>query len=158
MAGVTIRLEGARELHRELKKLERKAATKISRKALRDGAKVILKETKSAAPKRSGLLQRSLKVKAGKRKKDTVRFRVQTAGGDYKGEAFYGAFVEYGHKAGSRKLGAKRRDVKPNPYMGPAFEKSKEKAARVIVESIKHGLALGGGKVVRTGGFTGKKF
>lgn len=136
----SVRLEGGKELERELKEVEPKVAKKVVTKALRAGAKVILKAAKSAAPKRTGLLQRSLTVRAAKRKKGRVAFVVQTKGGDFKGKSFYAAFLEYGHKAGSRKL-ANRKIIPPQPFLSPAFDSAKDDAARTVVDTARFELA-----------------
>lgn len=135
-----IRLEGAKELYRKLRDLPAKFARKILSKALRAGAKVVQAAAKKLAPKLSGLLRRSIKVRATKRKKGRVGFVVGTSAGDYKGKSFYGAFLEWGHRLGSRKLGSKRRKVKPKPYAGPALKQTANEAVRVIGEEINKGL------------------
>jgi HK97 gp10 family phage protein len=134
-----VTLEGGAKLERKLKALDAKVSKKIVTKALRAGAKIILTAAKAAAPKQSGTLKKSLKVRAGKRKKGTVRFVVQTATGDFKGETYYAAFLEYGHKAGSRKL-ENRKVIPAKPYLGPAFDSKKEEAAKAIADSMRHGI------------------
>lgn len=137
--GGTIRLEGAAELEKKLNALDRKVANTISKKAVRAGAKTVLAKAKQLVPKKSKLLSKSLKVRAGKRRKGTVRFSVQTKDGFFQGETFYAAFVEFGHKAGSRKL-ENRKEVPAHPFLEPAFEQSTGAAVDVIIGVIRHGL------------------
>jgi HK97 gp10 family phage protein len=134
-----VTLEGGAALERKLKALDDKVSKKIVTKALRAGAKIILTAAKTAAPKRLGLLKKSLKVRAAKRKKGNIRFVVQTAYGDFKGETFYSAFLEYGHLAGSRKLES-RQPVPAQPFLGPAFESKKDEAAQAITAVIRQGI------------------
>ena len=108
----TLRLEGGKALERKLKTLPTRVRNKVVRTALRDGAKIVQAETKSLAPVQTGLLKKSLKVRAMKRKKGRIGINVQMGAGDYKGETFYGAFVEYGHKLGKRTNGIKRAQKK----------------------------------------------
>lgn len=140
----SVKLQGGKELERKLLALDRKIARKIVSQALRAGAKVILKQARANAPKRTGLLRRSLKVKAGKSKKGRVSFVVQTAAGHYKGETFYGSFVEFGHKLGKRRRakGVKdeRKRIPAQPFLEPAFNSKKEQAARVIADVIRQGI------------------
>jgi hypothetical protein len=42
--------------------------------------------------------------------------------------------------------------------MTRGFNKSKKTASAVMEESLRHGLALKGGKVRKVSGFTGRKF
>jgi HK97 gp10 family phage protein len=136
-----IKLEGGAELERKLKAIDAKLAKSIVKKALRAGAKVVLKAAKAKAPRKSGLLVKSLKVRSAKAKKGAVRMAVQTREGDFKGETFYAAFTEFGHRIGNRKLGNARKVVEAKPFLGPAFDASKDEAARAITETIKQGLS-----------------
>ena len=85
-------------------------------------AKIVLAEGEEPVPKSSGLLAKSLKVRAAQRRKGMARFAVQTAEGFFRGETFYAAFIEFGHKVGSRKL-ANRKQVLAQPFLKPAFER-----------------------------------
>jgi HK97 gp10 family phage protein len=161
--GGRIRIDGLAELDRKLKLLPKKVAGKISRKALRAGSKVILKEAKALAPVATGTLKASLKVKSGKRKRGFVSVQVQTADGDYRGETFYGAFLEYGHKSGKRNQGKvisvrrgkrgrpkitrddKRKTVPAKPYMAPAFVRKKYAALAAIKAELHRGIESGAG-------------
>jgi HK97 gp10 family phage protein len=134
-----IRLEGGPELERKLAELDKKVAFKITSRALRAGAKVILKETKARAPKRSGLLRRRLKVRAGKRRKGSIRFSVSTSDKDYSGDTFYAAFVALGHKVGSRKL-PNRKKVAPNRFMEESFDARKRDATEEMIRELRTGI------------------
>jgi len=139
--GLSITLEGAAALEKKLNLLDAKVSRKIVSRALRAGAKVILDKAKQLAPRgKSGKLYKSLKVRAGKRKKGVIRFVVQTKDGDFKGETFYGAFIEFGHKAGSRKLGNSRKSIPAKPYLGPAFDSKKDEALDIMLGVIRHEL------------------
>ncbi len=135
-----IRLEGGPELERKLAALDRKVAFKISSQALRAGAKVVLKATKARAPKRSGQLRKALRVRAGKRRKGSIRFSVLTSDKDYTGDTFYAAFVTFGHKVGSRKL-ANRKSVPADPFMEDAFNASRDEATKTIIATIRQGIS-----------------
>ena len=138
-----MKLEGAKELDRALTRLGRKVGGKIGRKALRAGAKPILANAKSRAPKgKKGFIPPSLKLKAGKRsrKKNYVNIVIQTAKGWFKGKEFYAAFVEFGHFLGSRKLGSARKWVPPQPFVRPAFDSKGKQAVRIIMRELRQGI------------------
>ena len=139
MDGVTMRLEGAAGLDAALRKLEAKIGKKLGGRALRAGAKLIQKEAASRAPvAEKGLIPPSVKVRAGKRKgktRDYINIIVATAQGWFKGSAFYAAFLEFGHFAGSRKLGDARAWVPPQPFVGPAW-KAKRHAVLAKIISV----------------------
>jgi HK97 gp10 family phage protein len=109
-----------KQLARKLAKLERAARNKVVRKGIREGAKIILKPARKAAPKRTGLTRKAIKTKVMKRKKDRIGLNVQIGKGEYKGETFYAAFVEFG-----------TRRMKARPFLGPAYYKYRRKAMKV---------------------------
>lgn len=61
---------------------------------------------------------------------------VGAAAKDFTGPAFYGSFVLYGHKAGSRKLGDSRKEVKGRNFIKQAFDQTKEEAVNKTIEEI----------------------
>lgn len=144
----TIKLQGADKLFRQLRSLDRKVARKAMSRAMRAGAKIINAEAKARAPVRSGLLKKSIKTRmAKKRKRGEIKFNVGTSKGSYQGKTFYGAFVEFGWKVGSEKLGDDRKQVEPKPFLRPAFDAKKHEAAQTITSVLKSEIAaaLSGG-------------
>jgi HK97 gp10 family phage protein len=148
-ASGSIRLVGAKELQAALDALEKKTVTKFSRTAVREGAKVVQRAAKAKAPKRSGKLRRSIRVRAKKnKKKGEVAFLVTSGAGDnvFKGETWYGAAVEFGHKVGKRPsgvrgaiskfLGDNRKQVPPHPFLAPAFQAAADAAASAITAKL----------------------
>jgi HK97 gp10 family phage protein len=138
----SFKIEGADKIDAALSAIEKNVAKKIARKALREGGKIILKEAKSNAPKESGALKKSIKLRAGKsKKKGRASVVIGTGAKWFQGDQFYGAFLEFGHKAGSRKLGDARKQVEAKPYLAPAGEAKAAEAARKVVDSIWEQLA-----------------
>jgi HK97 gp10 family phage protein len=133
-------VRGGKALAAKLRKLPNKISNKIQRKGLRAGAKLIQRAAKKLAPKDTGLLRSSLRVRAGKPRKGKVAVRVMTGEGDYKGETFYGSFLEYGHRLGHRKLGSQRKMIPAKPYMKPAFEQNKDAAVKAVRQAIREGI------------------
>jgi HK97 gp10 family phage protein len=135
-----LKLQGGAELAAKLETLPTRVANKVIRQSLRIGTKIILAETVAKAPVNTGLLKKTLKVRAMKRRRNQIGVQVITEGGFYQGKAFYGAFLEFGHKAGPRKLGNKRQQVPAKPFIKPAFDAVKEQAASVILQAMKQGI------------------
>lgn len=132
-------IQGAAELEAKLKALPRKVSGKITRQALRSGAKVVQKQAQADAPRKTGLLARSIKVRAAKRSRGRIGILVQTATGFFKGKSFYSGFIEFGRKTGSRKS-AVRREVPADPFMARALEKKKAEAVQVVAAEIRKGI------------------
>lgn len=109
-------LTGDRELNRKLQTLKGPKQKKAVRKASRESLKPLASATSRAAPRRSGLLARSVKVRALKRSRKRVGARVTIGEGSFKGRTFYGGFIELGRKTGKRGS-AHRRQVEENDFM-----------------------------------------
>jgi len=100
---VQVSLAGDVETLELLRTLPAKLVKGALRKSLRESAKTVLRGAKFRAPRKSGLLIKTLKVRAFKRtRKAVVGFTVGTAAGDYKGQTFYGGFQEYGWRPTGR--------------------------------------------------------
>ena len=87
------------ELDRMLEQLPKKLRNKGARKATREAAKIVLEDARRLVPVDTGQLESSLKVRARKRSrrnKGTVGHSVTTSEGLFKGEEFYGGFIELG--------------------------------------------------------------
>jgi HK97 gp10 family phage protein len=133
---IDIRVIGDKALQRKLKGLEDKMQKKIVRKALREGGKIVLREAKNRAPKDTGSLRASLKLRSLKRSKKRIGVQIVTdeaalmkakdrkAGRKVKRSTnadrllFYAAFVELG-----------TRNMPARPFLRPAL---KSKKAEVI--------------------------
>jgi HK97 gp10 family phage protein len=148
-AGGSIRVtvQGAQETIAKLAKLRTTEANKMIRKGLRAGSKIIQRETIAQSPvgparkdHKPGTLKRSFKVRAMKRKRGRIGILVQSGKGFFKGDTFYSGFVALGHKAGPRRLGNDRKQVKANEFMKRAADKSAPEAIRVLEETVKREL------------------
>ena len=121
------------EAAESLKQLGRTTERKILRKGLRAGAKIIKAAAQADAPSRTGLMARKIKVRAGKSGKGRISVNVGVGAKDFTGKAFYAAFVLFGHRVGSRKLGDSRKIVPANNFLERAFESSGESAKEAAV-------------------------
>ena len=136
---VTIKLEGGKEIHRALMRMEAKVARKITKRALRAGTKVIRDQAVANAPSDTGRMKKAMIVRAArKRKRGEASFNVmfdtkkypelitRTAGGK---RFFYPAVVEYGTATRPAKA-----------FMRRAWDSRKMDALRVIMRAFRGGL------------------
>lgn len=124
------------------------AAKPILKDAMKAGGKIIQVDAQANVkdgpgtehPK--GMLRRSIKTRTSSRN-SLVRVTVGTSSKSnlYVGKTFYGGFREYGHKIGSRKLGAARRDVPPHPFMSKAVKDKGNQAGALVIQMVQDGLA-----------------
>ena len=118
-----------RKLNKKLKTLESKIEKKLTRQALRAGAKIIAKEAKLRAPVDTGELKSKIKVWALRRSRKRIGVLVGTSAKEYTGDQFYAAFVEYGTK-----------DMPAKPFLGPAAEAKGPEAAAVVGKTLADGI------------------
>jgi HK97 gp10 family phage protein len=154
-AGTSIEVKGLKELEAKLRELAK--PQKIVRQGLRAGAKPIQKTAKALAPKQSGKLAKSIRVRAGKpNKKGRLTVIVTTSGKDnlFTGATYYGAFVELGHFTGRRlkvkgkaayhaaSLAAGRKHVPGKHFMLRAAEQAAGAAVAAFIAKLKDGIAM----------------
>jgi HK97 gp10 family phage protein len=134
-------VDGVEEVVRKLQSIEPKLQKQALRKAVREGAKVIQREAEANVPVDTGQLREAIKIRAPKkRKKGRISTLVQVGKGDFRGDTFYGAMIEYG----TSKMPAR-------PFMTPAYESKGEAAKNVAVAEIEkaldriiRGMSIGG--------------
>lgn len=114
---------GHRLIDHKLSKMPAKAQKALLRKALRVTAKEIQADAKRRAPDESGLLRRSIKVRAGKRSRTRISVEVRTDPRNFEREdTVYAFFIERGTKFAA-----------PQPFLLPAL-KAASRSARVTFE------------------------
>lgn len=87
--------------------------------------KIIKKEVAQNAPRDSGAIARSVKIKSGKRSRKGMSIDVVIGEGNFKGDTFYAAMVEYGT---SKQVG--------QGYMRAAFDSKGEQAKKIVMGEI----------------------
>lgn len=127
---ISMDLTGEREIVRALRNLSRGQQNKAFRKSFRTAAKHIRDRAAAKAPRDTGRLARSLKVRAGRRSREGPSITIISEGanttskgapkrsrakrlGQFRGETYYGGFVEYGT---SRQAA--------QPFLRPAFDET----------------------------------
>ena len=138
---LTMTVFGDREVAAKFKTLPKRVQGKVLRQSLRPAAKIVNEEAKQQVPVDTGALRKSLKLRAGKkRKRGVVAIVVQTGAGFFQGETYYGGFVQFGHRIGSRKLGDARKMVPANPFLTRAYDAKKDQALRLTESLIASGV------------------
>ena len=133
---------GIDELDALFKEAIPKMQKQIVRKATRAVAKDVLADAKARAPHDTGLLESSLVVRSAKitnkRRRGIEGHSVETKDGLFRGETFYGAFVELGHKTRSGST------VAEDSYLRYAIYTQKDRRraifANVMIDEIKRTL------------------
>ena len=122
---VSIKLEGAEELERQLKGLDETLRKKAYRKALTKGANVVLKSAKEKVPVDTGNLKRSLAKKVTVSKREHSARIGWTQGKQAKHDAYYGHMVEYGTMRSAAQ-----------PFMRPSLDNHEDDVLDAYGEAI----------------------
>lgn len=139
MARVRVHVDGLKEAEKALRALGPQVARRVLRKAVQAGANRVLYSAQLKAPHDTGLLLSTLVARTGtSKKKGRVSARVGMKAGDFKGEAFYGSFLEYG----TAKMEAR-------PYLRPAFDEQRENATNIVRAKIAEGVEAEARKIAR---------
>lgn len=174
MIGFDVQID-TKDLERDLQSLPEKLARKWLRKGVLEGAKFLRDRVRQGAPIRregvrgkyfaksgdqriryAGFLRRNIGAKYAKERssKFDVRYHVRPIG-----YAFYGFFVEGGHRAGKRSstnrksTAAARSVVPPHPFMEPVFRN----AANEVIARMKTVIQQGAYYEWASTGFQGLK-
>lgn len=127
---VTVKIKGAKLLNNALKNLPQAVERKLAMKALRKGARVILKEAKARAPVRRGTLKKSLAIRTPPRQtKSAPRILVGATR-----DAPHAHLVEFGHAivVADGAVGF----VAAKPFLRPAFETRKADFLKIAGQEL----------------------
>ena len=126
--GSAITIQGAVEISKALRKLPERIAKKVVRQSIREGLKPVKNAVRTEAPYLTGRTKKAVKIKAWKRKKWRIGASVRIGAGDYLGETYYAAFVQYG---------TVRRAA--DPFMTRAYEQTGDRAKAETMRLIREG-------------------
>lgn len=129
MSKVEIDIGGMDDLIKELNLLGRKGSS-IENKALRAGAEPILKDAKLDAPELTGKGKKGLAISRPKTSKGTKYIKIGLDKSDIS-EIYYMKFHEFGTS-----------NMPAKPFLGPAYEKNKDKSQKIMIDIIKNKLNL----------------
>jgi HK97 gp10 family phage protein len=121
----SLALDGFDNLRKAFERLGRTESRKRVSRALREASKLILDRAIENAPEKTGELKDSLTIKAMRRKKGRVGFRVTCGEGWFKGRTFYGAFQEFGTS-----------HQPARPFIRPAYDTEKSACEQVILDGL----------------------
>lgn len=139
--GLDVTITGVKEIDRALAQLPPKVAKKVIRQAIRQALKPVAQRAKLLAPRgETGQLKRAIKVRAMPRRRGRIGLEVRVGEGDFKGETFYAAFVEYGTSKMDKK-----------PFMRPAFDQTKDEARNEAIRLIRAGIEREAAALGRSG-------
>ena len=124
-----IELEGMQELLDNLQQLGQKAA-RIENQALIKAAEPILADAVQNAPEKTGRGKRGLTISRPRKQGEGRYVLVGLDRGDIS-EIFYMKFHEFGTSK-----------MKARPFLGPAYEKNKNKAVEIIRNELRRELGL----------------
>lgn len=155
---VKVEVQNLGSLERDLSALAGKLTKKDLLPIIRPGARTFSRAVKQRAPKRTGYLRSSIKVKAGKGKATQPYATVLTTFGNKKSKkfGFYGFFIHNGvvqyatkrnkregaHSVDNRERAAARHGwrIKPEPFVYEAFETNVQQVADAILNKIEASL------------------
>lgn len=137
---------GVDEIVRQLKRVG-KAPAKVLTTATKKGANIIRSQAKSDAPKNTGALKRSIKIKSEKRKTGKKVYQIKFIGDNLAKvsksgkRSFYPVSQEYGwtDKNGKRHLGDGKK------FLRNALSNNRNLVQEVLISEIQRGL----GEIVR---------
>lgn len=134
-----ITLHGDKELAAIIRTLPDKVQRKLLRRAVTKGSTPVLRRAKQLAPRRSGLLRRSLKRKIKTYKGGVV---VAVIGPDKNVSGVVGKrkhtpgkiahLVEYGHGG--------KHPAPPHAFLEPALESTKAQAVAIMEDTLRQGI------------------
>ena len=100
---IKVSVSGLDEVKRKLEKLASDEQEKIIQSAFEKGAGTIQQSAIQFCPVATGELKNAIIIKTTNRKGNVVcKVGIQGGGHKYRGQFFYGSFVEFGHYAGKR--------------------------------------------------------
>lgn len=143
-----IEVFGIDKLEKDLSSIADKMTKKELAKLIRPGAVIFQKEIKAQAPRRTGTLQRAVRVRIGRGKASDPAATVETYFAKiYKSprtgafvRPYYSWFVEQGTKERFRGKKQKKQiptgSIKANNFVARAFDAKVNEAARLILDKI----------------------
>lgn len=168
----TMTLDGFAELSADLKKIAGEELKNVVAGALKAGGERIESAARAKCPVDEGKLVAQINATEALRYHDAIVVYINAGKGvaapgnqGFAADAFYGKFVEYGHKVGRRArnkdlakllafplrgrktrtkdqqaiikfLDSQRPDVRAKPFMRPAFDEQKDKAAALLDDAV----------------------
>lgn len=127
-----VRVEGIDDVIRALQQADREIQKEIE-DLISECAEIVFREADARAPILTGKSRNTLRIEVGKNNKGAFYANVVIGNGTGKEDPFYITFYE---------LGTSRQA--PEPFMRPAFDKSKRKIRQHLIEGLRDVIARQG--------------
>lgn len=129
-------VRGLSEVIKQLEKFPKEIEKRVVRRELRKASKIILSEAKQRAPRRSGELEKGLKIRM-KAKKGSRWLRSQV-----RSTARHSHLIEFGHRMVGHKPNKKVVGfVPPTPYLRPAMINNQDRVMSTLGEGVAKSIA-----------------
>lgn len=139
--GFSFTILGRKPIDRAFEQLPERLARKVVRQAMRKAMKPVAAQVKANAPVDTGATRRAVKVRAARRTRKGFGVNVQVGEGDYKGDTFPAAMVEYGTADRRKKsTGQHVGRVKARRFLHRAYRQKKDEARRIADREISAGI------------------
>ncbi len=138
-AGGGVIVTGFEELDKALAEFPANVQKAMARKGTRKAAKdIVLPDAKNRVPENTGDLADSLTVRTVKRSRGKIGHMVTTKDGFYKGDQFYGGFIEFGTKERQHKSGKSVGAIQPHyhSFMRPAVYENSDKIKSLFADVL----------------------
>lgn len=142
---ISFKTRGDKRILKKLAGLPPKIQRKVISKSARTAMRPVLNAAKANAPKKTGRLKKSLRMRALKRsRKGRIGVTVATSAKWFSGDEYYGAFQEFGWKVGKRAKGHRRKDAEADTrkqvpgkhYVERAYKSHGEQALKTFLSEV----------------------
>ena len=139
--GLFLTILGRKPIDRAFQELPKRVAKKVVTQAMRRAMKPVATQVRANAPVQTGATKGAVKVRAAKRSRKGFGINVQIGEGDFKGDTFAAAFVEYGtQKRRKKSTGQYVGQVRARHFMRRAYKQKKSEARRLADRAIAAGI------------------
>ena len=164
----TLKLRGAKEMARLLRKLPKRVTAKILKRVLRKASRPVIIAAKARVPKKFRVLEKSIGssfLRTRKPRKEVIKIGPRT-GKKALNNGWYGHLVEFGTKShtikadplvfsidGDLKFVSQVTipSIAPQPFLGPAFKATPKKALQIMGNELGPLIEKEAIKLVKTG-------
>lgn len=137
---ISVKVSGLQELSARFENLCGEQQDELVKQCFEKGARVIQNDVQATAPHKSGLLASRVIVATTKTRKGQVVTKVQMDRANYKGDAFYAAFQEFGWHAGKRSKGNDRPFIQGKHFFRQAMIRHTSDVPQQIAQDIANAI------------------
>ena len=143
-AGAVFIDDGETKLIQLLKEFGEKVAKKPLARALKESGSIIEAAAQRAAPYKTGATFFAIKLSVKRSRRRPPAAIITIGEGQYKGETYYAAFVELGHKQGKRGgllSGRTRKKIAGTGWLRASYDRNEDRAAKRFAKVLDKGIA-----------------